>query len=400
MPLCLMHDLITSNLVDGRVTTGIYLDLARAFDTVNVDILLRKLSKYGITGNALAMFSSYLSNRKHRLKYKECISGAQDIVCGVPQGSVLGPILFLLYINDLPFVCNDGKFLLFADDTAILYSARSLSALQHTVSRSFPKVLTWLHANRLSLSTSKTFYQLYSPSSNVSTDLTILANGVRLQRAATVKYLGVLVDEDLKFKSHINKVSNIICRNTGIIGRAKFLLNRKLLILLYNSLILPYLNYCLIIWGSNFETNLQPVVIAQKRAIRVIAGAGRASHSSPLFRELNLLKLTDLLNKQLLLLLHDYLLGCLPAVMSNHLSLYEQTRPSRHAQHFSERVLSSSGGAVPNYRLHKYRLFSPFSSAPKAWNLIIASRIPDLRNVPMSKSHFKKCIMHIFLDGY
>ena len=395
-----MHDKITANIVDGRFTAGIYLDLARAFDTVNIDIMLKKLCKYGITGNALSLFSSYLSNRKHCLKYKELISGTRDITCGVPQGSILGPILFLLYINDLPMICDEAKFFLFADDTAILYSASSLSELQLAVSRSFPKVSMWLHANRLSLATSKTFYQLYSPGGREVTDLSIPVNGVNIKRATTVKYLGILVDEDLKFKSHISKVSTVICRNIGIISRAKFLLTKKLLILLYNSLVLPYLNYCLVIWGSNFETNLHPIIVAQKRAIRLIAGVGRTAHTSPLFRELRLLKLTDLLNKQLLLILHDWLLGGLPNVVSSHFSLHVQTRPSRHVQHFSELAISSTGGVVPNYRLHKYRLFSPFLRAPKTWNQIIASRIPDLRNVPLNKSHFKKCLMHIFLDRY
>ena len=163
MPLCLLHDCITANLVDGHITAGIYLDLARAFDTVNIEILLAKLTKYGITGNALSMFSSYLSDRTHCPKYKDSTSGNKGITCGVPQGSILGPILFLLYINDLPNVCAEAKFLLFADDTAVIYSAPTVNDLQLLISRSFRDITLWLHANRLSLSTNKTFYQLYSP---------------------------------------------------------------------------------------------------------------------------------------------------------------------------------------------------------------------------------------------
>ena len=400
MPICLLHDSITSNLVDGCTTAGVYFDLARAFDTVKSDILLSKLSKYGIRGNALDLFSSYLSGRKQCLKYKDVVSDLIDISCGVPQGSVLGPILFLLYINDLPKVCDEAKFFLFADDTAILYSAQTLNELQLTISRSFPKVVLWLHANRLSLSTSKTFYQLYGSGNVESAVLSIPVKGVNLKRAPTVKYLGVLVDEDLKFKSHINKVSGLISRNLGIMSRARYLLNKKLLILLYNSLVLPYLSYCLLIWGSNYESNLNPIVIAQKRAIRLIAGVGRFSHTSPLFRELELLKFHDIINKQLLLLMHNCLFGRLPAVISDKFSLHNQSRPSRSVRHFSESVTSGTGDMVPNYRLTNYRLFSPFCRAPKTWNLMIAPRIPNLHNIPPSTSLFKKCLMHIFLDEY
>lgn len=400
MPLCLLHDYITSNLVKGHTSAGIYLDLARAFDTVNIEILLKKLSKYGITGNALQLFSSYLSHRTHCLKYKDSISGTSEITCGVPQGSILGPILFLLYINDLPNVCDEAKFLLFADDTAVLYSAPTIGELQLQISRSLPKITLWLHANRLSLSIPKTFYQLYSPGNVETVNLSIPVKGVNIKRATTVKYLGVLVDENLKFKSHINKVSGLISRNLGVISRAKYLLNKKLMLLLYNALILPYINYCLIVWGSNYEANLKPVITVQKRAIRLISGAGRISHTSPLFRELRLLKLADLLNYQLLLILHDYLFGRLPDVISINFKLQQQARLSRITRHFDEQIISYDGHLVPNYRLHNYRLFCAFCKAPKIWNRVIAPRIPDLRDIPMNKGFFKKCVRIIFLDEY
>ena len=400
MPIALLHDHITANLVDGNITAGIYLDLARAFDTVNIEILLQKLSKYGITGTALSLFSSYLSDRKHCLKYKDSTSGTKNTTCGVPQGSILGPILFLLYVNDLPKVCEEAKFLLFADDTAVFYSARTISELQLTVSRSFPKITSWLHANRLSLSTSKTFYQMYAPGSTGAADLAIPVKDVLLKRASTVKYLGVLVDEDMKFKSHISKVSGVLSRNLGIISRAKYLLNKQLLVLLYNTLILPYLSYCLVVWGSNYETNLKPVITVQKRAIRLVSGVGRCTHTSPLFRDLRLLKVTDLLKFQLLLVLHDWLFGQLPQAISLKFTLHNQVRPSRAVKHFSEQICAPGGIVVPNYRIHNYRLFSPFCRAPRLWNEIIASRIPNMHDIPPSKSFFKKCLKHLFLDEY
>ena len=247
MPLSLLHDNITSNLVDGLITAGIYLDLARAFDTVNTEILLSKLEKYGICGSALDLLRSYLTDRTHQLKFMHATSGTnhissqKPITCGVPQGSVLGPLLFLLYINDLIKVSTEGKLFLFADDSCILYSGKTQAELQSKIDESFPKITTWLHANRLSLSVPKTYYQIYS--SGADNDVSIPIGTQSIKRSKTVKYLGVLYDEDLEFKSHINKVSGVLSRNIGIIARAKYLLNRKLLVLLYDSLILPYINY-------------------------------------------------------------------------------------------------------------------------------------------------------------
>ena len=148
------------------------------------------------------------------------------------------------------------------------------------------------------------------------------------------------------------------------------------------------------VWGSNYETNLKPVTIAQKRAIRLISGASRISHSSPLFRDMKLLKLIDLVNYQLLLVMHDCLFGRLPVVISRNFALRGQDRPSRIAKHFSELIITSQGDVVPNYRLHNYRLFSPFCKAPKVWNRIIATRIPNLHDIPPSKCFFK-CIIRL-----
>lgn len=399
MPISLLHNFITTRLACDYVTASVYLDLSRAFDTVNTEILLKKLNKYGIRENALELMKSYLTERKQHLKYKDTVSGPENVTCGVPQGSVLGPILFLLYINDISLVCDQAKFLLFADDTAVLYSGPSVADLQATISCSFPKVTKWLHANRLSLSTSKTYFQLY-PTHIQTDEIKICVNQTCIKRAKTIKYLGVLVDEDFKFKSHVSKVTSTISRNIGIIARARYLLDSKYTHLLYNALVLPYLSYCIVVWGSNYESTLQPIILAQKRAVRLIVGTGRFSHTSPLFRDLKVLKFLDILHCQFLLILHDFLFGHLPPTVAEMFTLHNQARPTRTIQHFSELVYSPTGEILPNYHHYNYLLFNLFHQAPRVWNRRVACRIPQLQDIPPSKAFFKKCIKMLFFEAY
>ena len=319
--------------------------------------------------------------------------------CGVPQGSVLGPLLFLLYINDLYTVCNEVKMFLFADDTVLLYSAQTSEALQNVINLSVPKITRWLHSNRLSLSIPKTFYQLYSIHDSEK-DLKILMNGSYLQRAQTVKYLGILIDENLKFKSHINKVSGLCSRNIGIICRAKYLLNKKLLLLLYNALILPYLTYCSVVWGCNYDTTLKPIITVQKRAIRLIADVNTREHTSPLFKQLGILKFKDLVHYNTLLIMHDYLFGVLPPPFNDKFHLHNTIRHTRNVQHFQEFSLTTQGTAIPNYRLLNYRRHVLFYNGPVLWNNIVAQCIPNIFDIPLSKSLFKKCLKFIFIDNY
>ena len=183
-------------------------------------------------------------------------------------------------------------------------------------------------------------------------------------------------------------------------NRARHLLNTELATLLYNALVLPCLSYCLVIWGSNYASSLHPLITVQKRAIRVVAGTGRLAHTSPIFRQLRILKLPDLLKYCILLFLHDRLLGHLPPVLSNMFTFYTQSRTTRSHQHFSETVHLTNGSVAPNYRHFDYRLFSLFCQAPRVWNNVIASRAANMQDIPRSKGLFKKCVRLLFIDEY
>ena len=391
MPISLLYEHISSAIQDKKYCAAVYLDLSKAFDTVNHAILLEKMKKYGFSNSALKFFDSYLSNRTQNVKISDALSqNALPVSLGVPQGSVLGPVLFLLFINDVHKCCLDAKFLLFADDTTLLYTGSSLSDLEVTVNESLNRVEKWLGCNRLTLNAKKSVLQLFS-CHTTTPDINLSINNIRIKRSYTMKYLGVIIDEDLKWSVYIKSVETTIARNLGLIRRAKHCLEPKHLLLLYNAFILPFYNYCGQIWGNTYLSNLSRLTVLQKKAVRLIAHAGNREHSSPLFKQFQVLKLPDLIEYTQLNMLHSFLFGYLPAPLKERFWIAENnhSRLVRRRKHFVVPFVSTN-----------YRKFSLFVSAPNIWNSVIATRVHTLDDVPWSKLQFRKVLKKLYLDSY
>ena len=177
MALITLMDKLTNAIENGEYVIGIFLDFSKAFDTVNHDILLEKLKHYGIQGCALSWFRSYLSNRPQYVTYNGTTSMSQTIKCGVPQGSILGPLLFLIYINDLGNVCINTMPLLFADDTNLFASGTNIIQLQDAVTNDLNSIAEWLKVNRLSLNIKKTHFMIFSKWKQPQPDVNIKIEG-------------------------------------------------------------------------------------------------------------------------------------------------------------------------------------------------------------------------------
>ena len=301
-------DLVSGELEKGNHVIGVFLDIKKAFDSVNFSILFKKMSKYGIRGKALDLIKSYLSNRKQRVKLTDkkgnCVlPNLKNVSCGVRQGSLLGPLLFLIYVNDLQHASNASKIITFADDTNLFMSHPSLEALGIMANQELEKLKRWFLSNRLCLNISKTSFQIYSKK-RLYFEPDIKIHNVSIKREKLVKFLGVLVDESLTFRDHINHVCKKISTGIGLMARGKEILETKQLKFIYNALVLPHLSYCSLVWGINYNSYTIRLLRLQKRAARLILGLGHNESVLHLFSDIGITPFKDLLNIKCMVMIY------------------------------------------------------------------------------------------------
>ena len=293
--------------------------MSKAFDTIDHNILFEKLKHYGIEGTPLHWLQSYLTDRKQFIQYDETSSDFLSLLVGIPQGSILGPLVFLIYINDAKNATSALNFIHFADDTNLAknmsFFANEKNNLTHgqverRINAELKKVYDWLCVNKLSLNVSKTRSMLFKhpkiPTVHRSYDLEI--NGEKIKRVKEFNFLGIMLDEHLTWKPHIKKIRSKVCQSVGVIKRVRKILPLAALKSLYSAIVLPHLNYGIKLWGQDLQTHTKAeqhaAYIVQKRAVRVITRNKYFSHTSPLFKQNNLLKLPDIYKMQCLKLYH------------------------------------------------------------------------------------------------
>ena len=264
MALMIMMDKITAAMDRGDLVVGIFLDFSKAFDTVNHEILIDKLYHYGIRGTALDWFKSYLCNHRQFITYNSVSSNTKVISCGVPQGSILGPLLFFIYRNDLFNMSKESAPISFADDTNLFFCGKQLSELESHINDELCNISGWLKANKLSLNISKT-HIVFNRKKNIDTKLKIHIDNQDIEEVLSTKFLGVIIDSKLTWKQHISHISGKIARSIGMIIKAKYYLNKNALLALYYSFVYPYFTYCNHVWGCTYSTNLDNLYRLQKK---------------------------------------------------------------------------------------------------------------------------------------
>jgi hypothetical protein len=290
-------DRLMTEMDKNETPINIYLDLSKAFDTLDHNTLIQKLEYYGIKGNNLALFQNYLTERKQYVEFNNTKSEMLEINTGVPQGSILGPLLFIIYINDMSKVSKIFAFIIYADDTTLssilsAFKARTNQVnIETKINNELSKICIWLTVNKLSLNVGKTKFTLFHTKQKKVKAPIIKINDNIIERLTDFNFLGLIINENLSWKSHANKISNSISKTTGVLNRLKNLLPQKIKITLYNSMIVSHLNYCILAWGYE-HSRLTKI---QKRVIRTISLSKYNDHTEPIFKNLKLLQVKDIL---------------------------------------------------------------------------------------------------------
>lgn len=319
-----VHDLtecIVSNLDGGRKCLSIFLDLAKAFDTVSIPLLLDKLQRLGIRGLPLDLFASYLSQRHQIVKIENHASDDLLLSYGVPQGSILGPSLFLVFINDL---CNiqliNGQIVSFADDTALIFYANSIKELYQNAQTGLDLVLGWLGKNLLTINVEKTKYMLFSirngPSVEGCFNLTAhTCNSIttqscfcsNLENVSTIKYLGINLDNNLNFQTHIKQLSGRMRKLIFIFKTLRHIAEQRLILTVYYALGQSILNYCILIWGGTHKSTLKKLEVAQRAVLKVATFRPFLYPTAKLYEECNVLTVRQLFIASTILKKHSEL---------------------------------------------------------------------------------------------
>jgi hypothetical protein len=384
----LNHCAEANNTIPSKYTLATFCDLSKAFDTISHRILLHKLNIYGIRGVANKWIESYLHNRSQFVEINSHKSPNLPIKCGVPQGSILGPLLFLIYINDISNSTN-GNILSFADDTTIFLSDFDPVQLFIRANACISDIFDWFCANKLSLNTRKTNYMLIQPSKKKYdfSNLNISVNGNMLSRENCCKFLGIYIDESLSWRKHSKYINSKISRSLFAMKQAKVFLPKESLRTLYFSLINSHIVYGILAWGNAKHDILNKTHLLQKRALRAIHNKQYNSHTDPLFKQSMILKLSDLHELEVLLFMHDYANGKLPSsfedmyLLNNEVNSAYLTRQS-NLYHVA-RSKSKSIDILP--------LFN-FPSTWNKWSLLL--------NLNTTRSCLKNTIKSVFLDRY
>ena len=283
---------------NSKPSLCIFIDLAKAFDTISHKEILEKLENYGIRGICHDLMKSYLSDRKQHVKIANFLSEPRTVLCGLPQGTVLAPILFITFLNDLLTLNIKGKIISFADDTSVFYSGNSWDEIRQTATKELRILKDWFDENLLTINITKTTYLPFSSYKNSLphfTEINIKDTNFYIQACSSVNYLGVILDAHLKWDHQINhatkKLRSLLYRFKQIKDVLK---NKKHLKIIYSGMIESILRYGIVGWGAANKTNLKPLEIIQKRYLKILYEKGFFYPSNLLYAESEFLNIRQL----------------------------------------------------------------------------------------------------------
>ena len=334
---------ILQSLHKKQIALLLLLDYSKAFDVIEHPILLKKLEHYGIRGVALQWFQSYLSNRQQFVTIDGENSSKKAIDYGVPQGSILGPLLFVIYINDLPSISTLAKFILYADDANIIITGQSEEEIQSKLLQITSLLLKWVDSNGLSLNLKKTHFMVFSHQKVDYSKLNVTIAGTKIGRVSEARFLGVILDDKLSWSKHIAAVRTKMIRYIGIMYRIKRHLPLNVRLQMYHSFIQSHVNYCSLVWGFAAKHLIESIFSRQKQGIRMVMPGfvnyfykdGKLpTHTKSSFKEYKVLTVHGIIVKNALTLMHrmKYFQDTVPLSIKN---LFPKDLPTYDSDHIS-----------------------------------------------------------------
>lgn len=370
----------------GEQIVIVFLDLKRAFETIDRKKMLQKLEQMGVDGVELNWFRSYLNSRKQQTKFKGHTSNEINIEIGLPQGTALSVILFLIYIDSITKVPMHGSIFLFADDTVLVVKNKSLEGAIRMMNEDLDRIYNWLNLNKLKLNNDKTKWMTITRGQNINnrTTQTVKIANEQIERVSEIKYLGIVIDENLNFDKQIgacvkktaSKV-NFLCR----ISR-NFTLDTKKII--YNSIVLPHFNYCSTIYINCSKEQIAVLQKIQNKAMRIILNCDRDTPRTFMLDALNMMSIAQRIKYNVLIFIFKIVRGMMPNYLKEKL-IYTRNIHNVNTRQNTENVLR-----LPNYRLETTRM-NLFYNGIKLFNDLPV----EIRNKETLNSFKKECDKYV-----
>jgi len=378
-------DFLNTSMENGEMTLSVFIDFKKAFDTVDFKILIDRLRSLGVTGSILKWFESYLIGRSIRVCFDDVISNKFFISCGVPQGSVLGPLLYLVYVDTMRFYVPGVVNTSFADDTVFSAAARNADDLVEKINQALSHLLIFTKISRLSVNVLKTHFILFSrKGSPVDLNGKIFLCNRPLKQVAVVRYLGFQLDQNLNWKAHGDQVAARVSRGLGLIRRLRNQLPHSALLTLYHSIVMPYISYGCVIWAGGFYTNFKRVQVLQNKVIRLLGNYVHGENDTVnCYRKLMIFNVSQLHDYQLAIFVFQSIYGLSPEI-------FRQMFIRNSSYHSYE--TRNMDDLVYECRSSQRGSFGPKFAGPVVWNsLPMSIRLSE--NVSQFKSRLKNHLL-------